>query len=257
MVWRVILVEDEPRALELIKHLIVWEQYGFMIVGTFEDGAEALDELELLKPDLIISDIMMPVMTGLDLLIQVREKEMDCKFVMLTCMTDFELAQQALEYGASGYLLKLSLVPAVLTKMLEKVSKELSAQYKVKRLAYLTDGDKQTFAPESRGTLTDHHVVNGMIQYMIEHYSEDITLNHLAKKVNMDASYVSDLFKKKTGQTITQFLQRIRVEASIRYLIDTRLTIQQIADKCGFANDNYYIKVFKQWTGKTPGKFRH
>jgi AraC-like DNA-binding protein len=73
----------------------------------------------------------------------------------------------------------------------------------------------------------------------------------------MDASYVSDLFKKKTGQTMTQFLQRIRVEASIRYLMDTRLTIQQIAEKCGFANDNYYIKVFKQWTGKTPGKFRH
>ncbi len=255
--WKVVLVEDEPRALEMIQHLIVWEQYGFTIVGTFEDGAEAFNELDVLEPDLIISDIMMPMMTGLDLLIQVREKGMDCKFVMLTCMTDFEFAQQALEFGASGYLLKLSLVPTVLTKMLEKVSKELSAQYKVKRLEHLTDGDKQTFATEGHSNLTDHHEVNWMIQHIFEHYSEDITLNALAKMVNMDASYVSDLFKKKTGHTMTHFLQKIRVEASIRYLIDTQLTIQQIAEKCGFANDNYYIKVFKHWTGKTPGKFRY
>ena len=81
----------------------------FEIVGEAEDGEEGLRMIRELRPDVVISDIDMPAMDGVRLFQAAREEGYECRFVMLTAMSEFEYARQAVEHGASGYLLKLSL----------------------------------------------------------------------------------------------------------------------------------------------------
>ncbi|WP_165452446.1 response regulator [Paenibacillus thalictri] len=129
--WKVLLVEDELFIRESIREIIAWEQYQFTLVGEAGNGKEALDMIEVSNPDLVITDIMMPEMDGLELLKTVRERGYACKFVMLTCLNDFHYAREALEYGASNYILKLSMSIKSLQETLLKVRKELekSLQY--------------------------------------------------------------------------------------------------------------------------------
>jgi two-component system, response regulator YesN len=124
--WKVLLVEDETRVRRLIKEIIDWERMGFVIIGEAANGIEALEVIQEESPHLILCDIMMPLMDGIELLRKARLQGFEGPFVMLTCMNEFELARQALEYGATSYILKLSLNVDTIREMLEKVSRELS-----------------------------------------------------------------------------------------------------------------------------------
>ncbi|MCM3748699.1 response regulator [Paenibacillus pasadenensis] len=124
--WKVILVEDELFVRDSIKQLVPWEELGFTLAGEAGDGTAALDIIMQQKPDLVISDIVMPEMDGVMLLKAVRELGMETKFIMLTCMSDFEYARTALELGATSYILKLSMDIDKLKESLRKVALELT-----------------------------------------------------------------------------------------------------------------------------------
>lgn len=125
--WKVLLVEDELFVRRKLLKLVNWEDYGFLVSGEASHGEEALQLMQHTKPDLVITDILMPRMDGLELLRQSRLAGIDSRFVMLTCMGEFEYARQALDLGASGYLLKLSLSIPELESVLSKIGKELAA----------------------------------------------------------------------------------------------------------------------------------
>ncbi|WP_426446722.1 response regulator transcription factor [Paenibacillus sp. S-38] len=126
--WKLLLVEDEPYVRETIKSTVDWSSAGFRLVGEAEDGAEALELIGRLRPDLVICDIVMPVMDGIEVLEKAKADYPESRFIMLTCMNEFEYARSALEYGASGYLLKLSLSPEALLGALAKAAKELERE---------------------------------------------------------------------------------------------------------------------------------
>lgn len=124
--WKVLLVEDETRVRRMVKEIVDWEEMGFVIVGEASNGVEALEAIHEHSPHFILCDIIMPLMDGIELLQKSREQGFEGPFVMLTCMNEFELARQAIEYGATGYLLKLSLNVDTIRDMLAKVQWELS-----------------------------------------------------------------------------------------------------------------------------------
>lgn len=124
--WKVLLVEDETRVRRMIKEFVNWEEMGFVIAGEAANGIEALAAIHEHSPHFILCDIMMPLMDGIELLQKSREMGFEGPFVMLTCMNEFELARQAIEYGATGYVLKLSLNVDTIRDMLAKVQRELS-----------------------------------------------------------------------------------------------------------------------------------
>src|SRR4051794_35476657 len=109
MMWKVIIVEDEIFVRESVKELINWGELGFQLVGEAGDGLQALELMEKEKPHVVITDIIMPKLNGLELLQESRKRAYKSKFVMLTCMGEFEYVRQAMEYGAANYILKLSM----------------------------------------------------------------------------------------------------------------------------------------------------
>ena len=104
---RVLLVDDEPHILQGLKALIDWNSEGFEIAATFSNGQDALDYLKDNRVDLIIADIKMPVMTGLDLLKEIRKSGVsDADFVISSGFADFSYAQTAIKYDCKRYILK-------------------------------------------------------------------------------------------------------------------------------------------------------
>ncbi|MFC0214062.1 response regulator [Paenibacillus chartarius] len=249
--WTVLLVEDEPQAREYVRAVFQKVTADFRVVGEANHGEEAIAFIREHEPDLVISDIVMPVMDGVELLQTAREEGFDCRFVMLTCMSDFEYARQAVEYGASGYLLKLSMDAVSLERTLSKVGQELRQRGKLRKIErYLSDVTEPSLQP------TDHPTVNQVIALIQNHYRDNLSLSSLAEQVNIDSSYLSDLFRKKTGDTVTHYMQKVRVEAAKLLLLETDRTVSEIGEQVGFVNDNYFIKIFKKWTGATPSDFR-
>ncbi|OUS67838.1 hypothetical protein B1748_35480 [Paenibacillus sp. MY03] len=479
--WTVLLVEDEGYVREAIRETLDWESHGFCVAGEAGTGKEALEAILEWKPDVVIADIVMPGMDGIELLKETRKAGIRSRFIMLTAMNQFDYARDALQYGAFNYLLKLSLSDEVLLENLARIREELLGELKeagealyplyhriwaeisgnrvpahaapialpaaavkfhslrlsiaavlsgadpalphqagIRTEKYLlvqsfcdggqttffcwsfpdkagqacdsgfcrpgepaADGGLEQFAREWRKVLnqlngswygimelpvgeetalppigeleaalvrafeernaakcaetaaliwesmkrmsfshidvkqlavrllhvlemlagrnaeegadlykdeayvnaamshesllaqvqqtiqehirrkqeekvsyTDHPEVNRVIQYMLEHYRENMKVTDLAKLVAINVDYLSTIFGKKTGLTPIAYLRNIRIEQAKRLLIYSKLSVEEIASQTGFADDAYFIKTFKRMTGQTPSSFR-
>ncbi|MBO4346613.1 MAG: response regulator [Lachnospiraceae bacterium] len=140
---KVMLVDDEPFILQGLKILIDWEKEGYEIVAALSNGKEALDYLKENEVDLIISDIQMPVMTGLELLETIQKEGLSkARFAILTGFDDFSYAQRAIKNNSMDYILKPVQKKDILALLrnvsnLEKVNKEKEGDRKKMEDAYL------------------------------------------------------------------------------------------------------------------------
>lgn len=107
--YQVLLVDDEPLILAGIKFMIDWQKNGCQIADTAGNGQQALEKLRALHPDIVICDIAMPVLSGIDLLQHAAEESPETVFIMLTNHQDFQLARKSLRYRSVDYLLKTDL----------------------------------------------------------------------------------------------------------------------------------------------------
>ncbi len=124
--YRIILIDDEPLILAGIASLICWEEHDCCIVGKATNGHAAIDLILEARPDIVITDIRMPVMNGLELIEACKEKNCEFAFIFLTNMEDFQLAKQAVHLGAVDYLVKLDLQPQTLIQALERAKEHCS-----------------------------------------------------------------------------------------------------------------------------------
>ena len=99
-------------------------------------------------------------------------------------------------------------------------------------------------------------LVRKVITNIIYDLTADLSLKVQAKELNVNPSYLSTLFKKETGQTLTEFVNRKRIEHAILLLNSTDMQIQVVAQYCGIPDVNYFTKTFKKIVGKTPKEYR-
>lgn len=104
--YSVYLLDDEPFILEGLKYIVPWEEYGFEIVGSSNNGLDGYNEIINKNIDLIITDIMMPKMTGLELIEELKKSSYESNFIVLSAFQEFEYAKKAISIGAENYLLK-------------------------------------------------------------------------------------------------------------------------------------------------------
>ena len=124
--YRIILIDDEPLILAGIASLICWEEHDCCIVGKATNGHDAIDLILEAQPDIVITDIRMPVMNGLELIEACRKKNCEFAFIFLTNLEDFQLAKQAVHLGAIDYLVKLDLQPQMLVQALDRAKEYCS-----------------------------------------------------------------------------------------------------------------------------------
>lgn len=101
-----LIVDDEAEIRTGLRSIIPWEDYSVTVIGTAASGAEALDKIRYYEPNIVITDIQMPGMNGLELVRRAREEQFECSFIILSGYDDFEYARTAIRYGIEDYLLK-------------------------------------------------------------------------------------------------------------------------------------------------------
>jgi two-component system response regulator YesN len=121
--YRIIIIDDEPLILAGIASLIIWENYECTIIGKATNGPSAYDMIMNLHPDIVITDIRMPVLSGLELVEKCKESGCDFAFIVLTNLEEFHLVKKALSLGASDYRVKIDLNEEALVAALERARK--------------------------------------------------------------------------------------------------------------------------------------
>ncbi len=95
-----------------------------------------------------------------------------------------------------------------------------------------------------------------LTSYLSEHYREEFTVNKAARLVNISAGYLSFLFKKQTGKTLIEYLNDVRVSRAAEYLVNSGMSVAEIAEEVGYENINYFGRLFKEITGLCPKQYR-
>ena len=123
---KILIVEDEFLLRQGIKNLVHWEQEGFQVVGETNNGKEALQLIESLHPHLVITDIVMPIMDGIELTGIIQERYPEIKVIVLSSYSDFEYIKSAMKNGAEDYLLKPTMNPDSLLKAVQSAAAKLN-----------------------------------------------------------------------------------------------------------------------------------
>lgn len=110
-----------------LKNSINWDKFGMQVVADAADGKTAYELYEKLKPDLIVTDLNMPIMSGMDLISRIRERDKTIKIIILTCLEEFELARKAVSLGVTDYIVKHMMTESTIEEILAGIQRELSA----------------------------------------------------------------------------------------------------------------------------------
>jgi two-component system response regulator YesN len=125
--YKLLIVEDEAEVRNGIRNNIDWGSMGFEVIAEAGNGREALDIIENSKPDVVITDITMPIMDGLELSYILKEEYPTIRTIILTGYDDFKFAQRAIKYGVSDYLLK-PVLPEDLSKLMLRIKNEIDSE---------------------------------------------------------------------------------------------------------------------------------
>lgn len=174
--FNVMLVEDESLLLRSLERHINSIDFGFQVVCKAQNGQEALDFLKKMEIHLVITDIIMPLMSGLDLLTQINRYYPNVAVVLLSGHADFNYAQQALRESALDYILK-PVTREKIENILMKAKAELSQYY-------------QLIEDESLNGQTAEQIMEYVRTYLRKHYNEQIELSALAAQLNISAAYL-------------------------------------------------------------------
>ncbi len=269
---RVLLVDDEPFILQGLKAVIDWNAEGFEVVRSCANGLEAYNYLKESQVDVILADIKMPEMTGIELLRRIREEKIsDAFFIVLTGFKDFTYIQTALRYDCMEYMLKpvektelISVLRRIARAMGEETfddsifaegaEKEPEAFRGRKSTYYVNDED--TEGPDEIEITNNSGLLLAVEKEIRENYATNITLRDLGKKFFVNSAYLGQLFQKKYGQSFKDYLTEYRIERAQELLTTTDMRIAEISEKIGYKDSDYFLKKFIEANGVTPSKYR-
>ena len=250
--YKLLIVDDEPLIRKGISKLIDLEELAVSSIFEASDGISALALVKRENPDLVITDINMPKMDGLEFARKAREINPNIKIAVLTGYDYFDYAVAALKTGVDDYVLKpvsKEDITNILKKMINKLNKEKSESEVRKTYEKLAD----LKGSEDEGTDYRREIKTVMDQRFNE---PDFSLKVLAKCVALSPGYLSTLFKDIFGITFHDYLTAERLERAKILLLSTGLKNYEVAEQVGFEDPNYFSTAFKKRFGISPSKYR-
>ncbi|NLO40020.1 MAG: response regulator [Ruminiclostridium sp.] len=252
--YKVVLVEDEDILRKGIKHSVPWEQYLCVVVGEARNGVEGKELILSLSPDIVITDINMPVMDGLQMIAETKDRSYAT--IILTGYSEFEYAKEAIKYDVSDYLLK----PLNMKEMAEALER---AVLECRNIEILRN-QNQSAAELKNISLIDHKenkededpVVRQILGYIAKNYTQKITLSDLSEKLFFSDRYINQRFQKSLNTTVIEYLNRYRMQQALLLLQQDKLSISEIARECGIGDYKYFNHVFKKYMGCSPMEYK-
>lgn len=247
---KVLVVEDEEMIRKGIVLAVDWAALGCVVVGEAANGLQALEAVERYAPSLIITDLKMPVMDGLEMLRQLRERGNNAFVIILTAYDSFAYAQAALRLGAVDFLLKpfhdgeLEQAVTRLKRRMDRAGQGGEKGPAPLPLPELKKGDKSKYVLEA-------------MAYIGEHYREpNIGVAAIAQHLGISEGHLSHTFKKETDYTLLNYLTRYRIHRAMELLRDCRLKVYEVAEQVGYRDIAYFSATFKKLVGMSPSEYQ-
>lgn len=236
----VLLVDDEIMIREGFKRLFDWGAHDCEVIGEAADGMEAMTQIDVLLPDIVIMDINIPIINGLKVIQLSRIKHPHTAFVIVSGYDDFSYCREALRLQITDYILK-----PVNYEEFGSCIDNLKISLFERRVSNVEETEKQ-----------DERTIAGITRYLQEHLSEEISLSILSEEFHLNSQYISQLFKSEIGVGFLSYLTNIRMERAKKLLLSTSLSIAEVAEQSGYGDYRVFTKAFKKTEGITPSQFR-
>jgi two-component system response regulator YesN len=252
--YRVVIIEDEEIIRKGLVYSANWAELNCSVVAEGRNGIEGIEAIKENTPDIVIVDINMPVMDGLEMIRQTYE-QYDYSAIILSGYSNFEYAQRAIQYGVLGYLLK-PLNTLELKEVILRAQKECEIRH------VFEDNRRSKQEWKQVNLLTDNNVkpiddiiVSQMLDYIYINYQNRIVIQDVVNELNYSETFLNNRFKEAVGTTYIEYLNRFRIQKALELLREGKSTIQDIAWKCGIGEYKYFGTVFKKYIGCSPKEY--
>lgn len=246
---KVLVVDDEVFVRRGIVMETDWKALGCEVVAEASNGREGLEAVHRFLPDIIISDIRMPEMDGIDFLKALRKESNDVPLIFLSAYSEFEYAKQALRYYAFDYLLKPfedGELEACVKRVIEEIESKREGIRQIREKEILEGGtqDKSRYIKEA-------------LEYISNNFNNpDISVGDIAASLDISEGHLSHLFKKETDYTVSAYITRYRMRAAMKLLEDCHNRVSEVAEKVGYKDIAYFSSTFKKIVGETPSEYQ-
>ena len=244
---KVLIDEDEDIIRKGIILTINWKSLGCEVVGEASNGIEGLEQIKKLKPDLIITDIKMPKMDGIEMLRNLRQDGNTTDVIILSAFNTFSYAQSALRLGAVDYIIKpfhdgeLERSIKLIKNKIRGTTEEVSSD----EFPYVSEEHKTKYISET-------------MEYIKMHYNDpDICLSSIAENLEISEGHLSHVFKKETNLGPLNFLTHYRIHQAKLLLDDCRIKVYEVAERVGYKDIAYFSSTFKKITGMSPSEYQN
>ena len=231
---KVLVIDDEPMQRQGIVRLTPWADFGAEVVGAAGSGMEGILLAREHRPDVLIVDIKMPGLSGLDVIAQLRE-ELHAEYIILSGYGEFELAQRALSLG-------------------------VAADHIEERRFRLHDDSGAEGGDCVHLSLPQEEPIRGYllhaVRHMEEHMAEPITVREVADELGLSVSYLHKLFAR-CGTSFSSYLTDCRLRRAGQMLREGDEKIYAVAAACGYQDTRYFSKIFQKHMGVKPTEYRH
>lgn len=237
--YKLIIIDDERKILDGIAEIFPWNQIGFTVAGTFTRAVEALAFLEDHPVDVIMTDIRMPDMDGIELTKRLKAFP-DIKVVIFSSYAEYAYMHEALLLNVTDYLLK----PVKYSDLLECFEKIRASL------------DEKIMSNQNTEGSYYERIISRVDDYLLKNYQK-AALNEAAEIVGISTGYLSRIYKEYKGTGFMEMLTRIRMEKAGELLMDPSYKSYEIAYLVGYDNPKNFTRAFKAYYQVTPRDYRN
>lgn len=259
---RLLIADDEKLEREALAELVQRRFEREVVLEVAENGRKAADTAVLWGADLILMDIEMPGMSGLDAARAVLAQRPSCRVIFVTAYSLFQYAHEAVHLGACDYLLK-PLDPDELEASVRRAMRQIETERKLEELAAAQPQPEQTEteeeaedAPEESENSQTALVMAHVRRYLEDNYMFDLSLDSVGEILHISPAYLSAQFKKYQKMNFLDCLTELRINAAKELLADPFRSSAEVASMVGYEDASYFARAFKKRTGMTPTQYR-
>jgi YesN/AraC family two-component response regulator len=246
--YKAVVVDDEELVREAVIALGRWRDFGIDRILEASNAREALELIRCERPDIVISDMKMPVMNGIELLKELAAGGFAAKVIVVSGYSDYEYTRQAIRSNVVDYILK----PVDSQELNNAIAAAISEIEDEKCLSDTAEADPAHTDPDP----VKRNAICDIERYVSENFCNEITLEELAHRFFICKEHISRSFKKQYGMNLFDYISMLRIEKAKVLMLETLCSIEEIAVKAGFSNGNYFSKAFRRQTGISPSEYR-
>ncbi|MEG1520093.1 MAG: response regulator [Clostridia bacterium] len=252
---KVLIVEDEEIIRNGLRYTVDWLKMDCAVVGACEDGEEGLLAIEKLKPDVVITDIKMPIMDGLEMLEKAIDKGYNFQSIVLTSYSEFEYAVKSIKLKVFDYITK-PISDERLTTVMANIKEVLQKERENQIACEVVEDIKGGFdvAKIFEGNFENPYVKKTLDEIK-ENYASKISIESIANELEVSASYLSRMFKKETNETFLDLLNKYRIQKAVEKLKTGKKKVYEVSEEVGFSEYKRFYAVFKTYIGVSPTDF--